>query len=423
MATISRRSFIRAVGGAAILGMAPAIAISAPKARVVVVGGGYGGAIAAKYLRMADAGIEVTLIEQNARFVSCPFSNEVLAGEANLEGLTFGYQGLATRGINVVIDAATEIDPVRRRVTTKSGRHFDFDRAVVSPGVDFRWGAIQGYDEAASHTIPHAWKAGSQTLLLRKQIEAMTDGGVVYIVAPPNPFRCPPGPYERAAQIAHYLKQHKPRSKVVILDAKDAFSKQGLFRQGWQMHYPGMIEWVGASNDGKVLRVDVNSRTLHTEVQSLKGDVVNIIPAQQAGAIARAAGLADPGGWCPVNQATFESTLHKGIHVIGDSCIAGPMPKSAYSANSQAKVCAATIAAELNGQAPPTPAYTNTCYSLITPEHGISVAHVFRYREGKIEEVPGSGGVSPMDATPADRRAEALFGRSWLRNITAEMFT
>jgi sulfide dehydrogenase [flavocytochrome c] flavoprotein subunit len=425
MTSIDRRSFIGLAGGVTALGMLgmPLHVLGAPKARVVVIGGGYGGAIAAKYLRLADPGIEVTLIEQNKKFVSCPLSNEVLSGEASIDSLSFGYGGLEARGVKLVFDAATAIDPQKRRVTVKGGKSYDFDFAVVSPGVEFKWGAIEGYDEAASQVIPHAWKAGPQTLLLRKQIEAMRDGGTVFIVAPPNPFRCPPGPYERAAQIALYFKHHKPRSKVVILDAKDAFSKQALFQQGWDMHYPGMISWVGAAGDGKVQRVDVKSRKLFTEFGEHQGDVINIIPAQKAGPIAQVAGLTDQSGWCPVNQKTFESSLHKSIYVIGDSCASGPMPKSAYSANTQGKVCAAAIVARVRGEPEPEPAYANTCYSLITPDHGISVAHVFRLVDGKITEVKGSGGVSPIDATAFDRRAEATYARSWFKNITAEMFT
>lgn len=424
MDSTKRRDFLKLLPALplAAWGIAPRHASAAAKARVVVIGGGYGGAIAAKYLKLAEPEMEVVLIEKNRHFVSCPFSNEVLGGEATLDGLTFGYEALSRRGVKVVFDRAVAIDGGAKKIRLAGGQTLKFDRAIVSPGVDFKWGAIEGYDEAASQSIPHAWKAGPQTLLLKKQIETMRDGGRVIIVAPPNPFRCPPGPYERAAQIAHYLQRHKPRSKVLILDAKDAFSKQSLFKQGWEMHYPGMIEWVGAAGDGKVLRIDPKTRRVYTEFSEHVGDVINVIPPQQAGAIAREAGLADAQGWCPVDPRTFESTLQRDIHVIGDSCIAGPMPKSAYSANSQAKVCAAAIVARLRGEELTEPAYTNTCYSLITPEHGISVAHIFALKDGKIVEVPGSGGVSPLDASPAFRKMEAKYARSWYKNITTEMF-
>lgn len=426
MTTLNRRNFLKIMGGVSLaaMGLTAHRAGAAAKARVVVVGGGYGGAIAAKYLKLAEPGLDVVLIEQNKNFISCPMSNEVLSGEGTMEHLTFGYDGLARRGIKVIIDTVVAIDPQTKTVRVKGGRSFDFDRVIVSPGVDFKWGAIAGYDEAASGLLPHAWKAGPQTVLLAKQIQSMTDGGVVIITAPDNPFRCPPGPYERAAQIAYYLKQHKPRSKIIILDAKDAFSKKPLFLQGWKQHYGDMIEWVAAAKGGEVESVDPKTRTLTSVVGTkFQGDVVNIIAPHHAGKIAHSTGLVDAKGWCPVNPLTFESTLQKGIHVIGDACIGGAMPKSAYSANTQAKVCVAAVIASLR-QEPlaDDPPYTNTCYSLITPDHGISVAHIFQQKDGKIIEVPGSGGISPLDASPAFRKMEAAHARSWYKNITTEMF-
>ena len=247
--SITRREFIKVAGGMAALGLTgfPMISRGA-KAQVVVVGGGYGGAIAAKYLRLADPDIDVVLIEKDAKFISCPLSNEVLGGERVLASLTFTYDGLASHGVKIVNADVTEIDTEKHKVRTKDGQSFDYARLILSPGIAFKFGAIEGYDQAAAEIMPHAWKAGPQTLLLRQQIEAMPDGGKVIIVAPPNPFRCPPGPYERAAQIAHYLKSHnKSKCKIIILDAKDAFSKQGLFQAGWEQHYPGMITWVSGS--------------------------------------------------------------------------------------------------------------------------------------------------------------------------------
>lgn len=426
MTMFKRRDFLKIMGGvslAAAMGLNVRRAGAAVKARIVVVGGGYGGAIAARYLKMAEPGLDVVLIEKNKQFVSCPFSNEVLAGEGTMEHLTFGYDGLSRHGITVVHDTVVAIDPQKRTVRVEGGKTFDYDRVIVSPGVDFKWGAIAGYDEAASESIPHAWKAGPQTVMLAKQIQSMKDGGVVIITAPDNPFRCPPGPYERAAQIAHYLKQHKPRSKVIILDAKDKFSKQPLFLQGWKQHYGDMVEWVAAAKGGEVDGVDVSTRTASSVVGvKYKADVLNVIPPQYAGKIAHSTGLVDAKGWCPVNFATFESTLQKNVHVIGDACIGGAMPKSAYSANSQAKVCAAAIIASLRGEDPAEPAYTNTCYSLITPEHGISIAGIYQLKDGKLIEVPGSGGVSPMDASAAFRKMEVAHARSWYKNITTEMF-
>lgn len=425
MATITeRREFLKTMGALSLAawGIAPRRVHAAAKARVVVVGGGYGGAIAAKYLKLAEPEMEVVLIERSKQYVSCPLSNEVVGGNAEIDSLTFTYANLARRGIKVVHDSVTAIDPVARTVRIASDHVFNYDHCVVSPGVDFLWDEIEGYDEAASQIMPHAWKAGPQTLLLAKQIKDMRDGGVVIISAPLDPFRCPPGPYERACVIAGYLKKHKPKSKVIILDAKETFSKKPLFEQGWKQHYEGYITWVSGENGGEVVRVDPKTMTVYTEKEQFKGDVVNIIPNQCAGSIAIQAGLAKKGDWCPVNFATFESKHHKNIHVIGDA-VESPMPKSGYSANSHAKVAVAGILAALRNEPLVPPALTNTCYSLITPDHGISVAHIYELKENnKLVLVPGSGGVSPMDASPAFRKLEAIYAHSWFKNITTEMF-
>jgi sulfide dehydrogenase [flavocytochrome c] flavoprotein subunit len=426
VAQMTRRTFIKASAAAAALGTLgfPALLRAGKaKARVVVVGGGYGGTIVAKYIRMADPEIRVTLIEKDPVFVSCPLSNEVLGGERDLDSLTFDYRGLTRRGISVVQDEITEIDPTQKFLRGTSGNRYNYDKLVVSPGVDFRWDKIQGMSAEVAEEIPHAWKAGPQTMKLRKQLEAMPDGGTFYIVAPPNPFRCPPGPYERAAQVAHYFSQYKPKSKIIILDAKDAFSKQGLFMAGWKAKYGDMIEWISGANGGIIESIDPKTRTLVGQVQEFKGDVINLIPAQKAGVIAQSAGLADESGWCPVNQQTFESDLHKDVHVIGDACIAGAMPKSGYAANSQGKVCAAAIVAAVNGQPAPEPSYVNTCYSIIAPDYGISVAGVYELKDGKIVSIEGSGGLSPATADARTRAIEVQFALGWFRNITADMFT
>jgi sulfide dehydrogenase [flavocytochrome c] flavoprotein chain len=421
----TRRQFLKTSAAAASLLSLPAILSAAPpKARVVVVGGGYGGAIAAKYIRMADPDIRVTLIERDSVYVSCPLSNEVLSGERDLKSLSFNYRGLSRRGIAVVQDEIVEIDPAQRFLRGKTGGRYNYDKLILSPGVSFRWDAIEGMSEKVANTsIPHAWKAGSQTALLRKQLEAMPDGGLCAIVAPPNPFRCPPGPYERAAQIALYFKHHKPKSKVMILDAKDAFSKQGLFQAGWKQNYGDMIEWVSGAQGGIIESIDPKTRTLVGTVDEFKADVVNLIPHQKAGALAETAGLTNETGWCPVNQQTFESSLHPNIHVIGDSAIAGAMPKSGYSANSQGKVCAAAVVAAVNGLPAPEPSYVNTCYSIIAPDYGISVAGVYELKDGKIVEVAGAGGLSPADADARTRAIEVQFALGWFRNMTADMFT
>lgn len=426
MNRLSRRNFLSLLGGTAATGLLgfPAACPGAYKARVVVVGGGYGGATAAKYLRLIDPRIEVVLIEKDEKFISCALSNEVLAGERTLSSLSFNYGALAVYyGVNVAHDEVTRIDAIRRLAFTRSGQEYPFDRLIVAPGVNFRWDEIEGYDNTAAQLLPHAWNAGEQTLLLRRQLEAMPDGGRIYIVAPPNPYKCPPGPYERAALIAHYLKQHgKGHSKIIILDAKDSFAKQALFEQGWEQHYPGMISWVPASEDGRVLGVDAEKRTLYTEFGVHKGDVVNVIPPQKAGRIAEQAGLTDGQGWCLVDQQTFESKNRENVHVIGDACIAGKMPKSGYSANSQAKVCAAAIGALIDGAEPPLPSYINTCYSIIAPDYGISVAAVYRLENGKIVAVEGAGGTSPLNASAWERKMEATYARSWFDNITSDIF-
>lgn len=418
MAEFSRRNFLKITGGAAALGVVgfPAILKAAGSKKVVVVGGGVGGATAAKYIRMADSSIEVTLIEPNTEYYTCFMSNEVLSGQRQMETLRVGYDGLKAHGIKVVHDEVTGIDAAAKKVTTAGGQSFQFDRCVVAPGISFK-NNIEGYDDAAMQTMPHAWKAGEQTVLLRKQLEDMADGGVVVIAAPPNPFRCPPGPYERACQVAMYLKANKPKSKILILDAKEKFSKQGLFTQAFERHFAGMIEWVGSDKGGTVTRVDPASMTVYAGDTAHKVAVANIIPAQQAGKIAATAGLTDDKGWCPVDGRTFESTLQKGVHVIGDASVASPLPKSAYAANSEAKVCAAAIVDLLNGREPGDPALTNTCYSIVGPDDAISVAGIYALADGKLTDVEGAGGLTPKDSSPALRAREVQYAYSWFANI------
>ncbi len=423
--TLNRRQFLGYMGAGAVLTALPGLhAVRAAGMRVVIVGGGFAGATCAKYIRRYDGDIAVTLIEPSARYITCPFSNWVLGGLRSMDQITHSYDGLKARNINVVPDQVEAIDPVKQQVTLSNGDKVDYDRLVVAPGIDFKWGSIEGYNEAAAETIPHAYKAGPQTVLLRKQLEAMPDGGVVIMSAPGNPFRCPPGPYERASLIAHYLKTHKPKSKLLLLDSKDKFSKQGLFQAAWEQLYPGMIEWVPGTEGGNVERIDVKKRTLYTQagLESHRGDVINLICPHHAGSIAHKAGLTDDSGWCPVDQASFESSIHANIHVIGDSCIAGAMPKSGHSANNQAKMCAAAIVALLREETVPLPSHVNTCYSLIAPNYGISVAAVYHLQDGKIEAVKDSGGVSPADADAQFRQREALYAEGWYASITQDSF-
>ena len=418
----SRRDFLKtAVAGAsaAVLPL-PAIAQGAG-GRVVVVGGGFGGATCARFIRRIDPRIAVTLVEANPTFIACPFSNLVIVGLRDLKAQEFGYDKLAADQVTVQISPATAIDTQGRNVTLGNGASLPYDRLVLSPGIDIRWDGLPGYTEAAAERMPHAWKAGEQTLLLRRQLEAMEDGGTVVISAPANPFRCPPGPYERASLIAYYLKTKKPKSKLIVLDAKDAFSKQGLFQGAWKALYPN-LEWVSLSSGGKVTSVDAGAMTLVTDFARHKADVANVIPPQKAGRIAEIAGAADRTGWCPIDPATFESKLQPNIHVIGDASIAGAMPKSAFTANAQAKVCAAAVAKLIAGGKPDDPRLINTCYSLVAPDYGISVAGVYRPADGQLKDVAGSGGVSPINAPASTRAAEATFANGWFSTITQEVF-
>ena len=425
MKKINRRNFAKIIGSAGLastLGM-PSLVFGASK-KVVVVGGGFGGATAAKYLRKLDSSIDVTLVEPNPTYYTCPFSNTVLGGIKDMSEIAHGYGAMKNKhGVRVIHAKAKNVNSNSKTVTLDNGRKLDFDRAIVSPGVDLRFDSMEGYSQTATDKMPHSWKAGPQTALLRRQLENMRNGGTVLICPPGNPFRCPPGPYERTSLIAHYLKTHKPKSKIIILDAKEKFSKQSLFMSGWDLHYGDLIEWRAGTAGGKISRVDPQNMQVETEFGMEKGDVINFIPAQHAGKVARDSGLTNKKGWCPVNQVTFESTLQPGIHVIGDASIAGKMPKSGFSANSQGKVAAAAIVSELAGQEPIEPSYANTCYSLITPEHGISVAKVYKIFDKKtIVGVKGSGGVSPKNEDPIVRRQEAIYTQGWYDAIVQDMF-
>jgi NADPH-dependent 2,4-dienoyl-CoA reductase/sulfur reductase-like enzyme len=434
--SFSRRDILKtAAAGVAMLPM-PALAQNAAS-RVVVVGGGFAGATCARSLKRLDPRISVTLVEPSQIFTACPFSNEVIAGMRDIKEQQFGYKKIAEDKVDVAFDQASAVDPQARRVTLASGTQLPYDRLVLAPGVDLRWDSVPGYTEAAAERMPHAWKAGEQTMLLRRQLEAMPDGGLVVITAPANPYRCPPGPYERASLIAYYLKTKKPKSKLLILDAKDTFSKQKLFENGWAALYPDPIEWIALSAGGKVTSVDATAMTLTTDFATNKVDVANgsrnkncsrmagrrsVIPAQKAGQITELAGVADRTGWCPIDPVSFASTLQPEIHVIGDAAIAGAMPKSAFAANAQAKVCGAAVAALLAGNTPMTPKLINNCYSLVAPDYGISVAGVYHPVDGKLVDVEGAGGTSPVNAPAATRAFEASVAAGWFRTITGEVF-
>ncbi|WP_084673792.1 NAD(P)/FAD-dependent oxidoreductase [Methylobacterium sp. WSM2598] len=417
MTRTTRRIVLGGLAGLA-LGR-PALAEGAG-GRVVIVGGGFGGASAARALR--DAGAAVTLVEAEPGYTACPFSNEVIVGLQPMAAQRFGYEGLRAAGIAVVQDRATGIDGARRSVALAGGGSLAYDRLILSPGIALRFDAIPGYNEAAAEAMPHAWKAGAQTDLLARQLAAMPDGGTVVMAVPGNPYRCPPGPYERASLIAWLLKARKPRSKLIVLDAKDTFSKQKLFQAAWTALYPDHLEYVPLAEGGQVTAVDPAGMTVRTDFQDYRADVACIIPPQRAAPIAAAAGVADRSGWCPIDPVTFESRLVPGIHVIGDAAIAGAMPKSAFSANAQAKVCAQAVADLLAGRAPAAPKLINTCYSLVAPGYGISVAGVYHPANGVLADVEGAGGTSPLDAPAAVRAEEAAEAAAWYRTITGEVF-
>jgi sulfide dehydrogenase [flavocytochrome c] flavoprotein subunit len=390
--------------------------------QVVVIGGGFGGAAAAKYLKRYNPELNVTLVEPNTQYVTCPGSNWVIGGFAEMKEITHTYDGLKKIGVELVHEMVASVDTVKKSVKLASGKQLSYDRLVVSPGIDFKWNTIEGVDPSTEQSLPHAYKAGEQTLLLRDQLRAMKDGGTFVMVAPPNPFRCPPGPYERVGCIAHYLKNNKPKSKILVLDQKNNFSKQGLFMEGWESQYGQMIEYVKLDDGGKVFGIDVASKTINADYGQVKADVINYIPPQKAGKLAELMGLTNEIGFCPVNQMTFESVVQKDVYVIGDACIAGPMPKSGHSAASQAKTMAANIVLDMAGKEALIAKNVNTCYSLITPDYAISVAAVFDVVDGKIIEVKGAGGVSPMRASPQTRLLEANYTRGWYASITDEVW-
>ena len=416
---LTRRDVMKSAAAAAALLPMPALAQGAA-GRVVVIGGGFAGASCARTFKALDARINVTLVEASRTFIACPFSNLVIAGMRELTAQQFGYDKVAAASVTMAFSSASAVDPQAKSVTLADGNRLAYDRLVLAPGIDIRWDGLPGYDEAAANVMPHAWKAGEQTTLLRRQLESMEDGGLVVISAPANPFRCPPGPYERASLIAYYLKTKKPKSKLIVLDAKDAFSKQRLFQNAWKELYPN-LEWVSLSSGGKVTSVEPASKTVVTDFSRHQAAVANIIPPQKAGRVADLAQVADRSGWCPVDAMTFESKQQANIHVIGDAAIMGAMPKSAFSANAQAKVCAAAVAKLLTGQKPEEPRLINTCYSVVAPDYGITVAGVYRPKDGVLVDAEG-GGVSPIDAPASTRAAEARYADGWFNTITAEVF-
>jgi sulfide dehydrogenase [flavocytochrome c] flavoprotein chain len=417
---LSRRDVARGIGASAAVAALPCPSFAQGAARVVVIGGGFGGASCARTLRRLDAKLQVTLVEPNQVFTACPFSNEVIAGLRELPVQQFTYDRIAAAGITVVSQAATKIDAQARTVSLADGNSLPYDRLVLSPGIDLRFDALAGYDEAASVKMPHAWKAGEQTILLRKQIEAMADGGTVVLAVPAAPLRCPPAPYERASLIAHYLKGKKPRSKILILDAKDGFSQQKLFEAAWKELYPGMIERIALSQGGRVTSVDAATNTIVTDFGNYTADVASVIPPQKAGRIAAIAGAADNTGWCPIDPVSFASKLVPNIHVIGDACIAGQLPKSASAAQAQGKACAAAVVKLIAGKPPEAPRLTGACYNTVAPGYAFSLSGIYRPRDGQFAEVEGA--TSPVNAPREERQREAERAENWFKTITVDTF-
>ena len=418
---VTRREFVKWVaastGTAAVAGCASMGGGAA--GRVVVVGGGYGGATAARYIKEWGPDIDVTVVEREAAFVSCPISNLVLGGNTQIGNLTMGYSGLQARGVNVVRDEATAVDAGARQVRLASGKTLSYDRLILSPGIDFIYDQIPALKSAdAQSRVLHAWKAGPQTVALRKQLEAMPDGGVFVFHIPTAPYRCPPGPYERVCQVADYFKRAKPKSKIIVLDSNpDITSKKGLFLQSWNGVYKGMIDY---RPNSELQDVDVKGMAVKLTFDSVKGDVLNVVPPQRAGDIARTAGLVTANQrWCGLDWTTCESTAVKGVHVLGDATLSAPgMPKSASMANQHAKVCAAAVVALIKGQpVNPRPMMMNTCYSFVDGKNVMHVASVHAYDAAQktMVQVKGSGGLST-----AASELEGTYAWGWAKNIWSE---
>jgi sulfide dehydrogenase [flavocytochrome c] flavoprotein chain len=416
-----RRTFLRLsanIAGAGILKRGYA----APKrlktaAKVVVVGGGFAGAACALSLRRLNPAVAVTLIDPDERYVTCPMSNSVLVGLRDLKSISVSRRGLERAGVNYIRARLSAIDAESRHARVSGGAAVAYDRLVMAPGIRFLWGKPYGYTEAAARRMPHAWQGGGQTEILSAQLRSMRGGGVVAISVPAGPMRCPPGPFERASLIAGYLRQHNPRAKVLIFDANNRFPKQDAFTDAWQSLYPGMIQWIPVVQDGAVVRVEPEKMLLYTSQGVHRVDVANIIPPQAPGLPAVQAGLASDHGWCPVKAETFESTIITGVHVIGDACIADPMPKAASSANAQAKHCALAIIASLEGREPPAPLLESVCYARLTGDTALSIHGRYALADGMLRQMAG-----PEDGSAENSAQEARNADDWYAHIVQESF-
>jgi NADPH-dependent 2,4-dienoyl-CoA reductase/sulfur reductase-like enzyme len=421
MGMMRRRSFLQlsaGTAGAVALRSVRAVQTSAStKAKVVIVGGGFAGSSCALALRRLNPAINVILIDPDDRYVTCPMSNSALVGLRDIKSISRSRRGLERAGVAYVRDRVASIDTQQRRVRLDSGAELSYDRLVMACGIRFLWGTPQGYDETASQIMPHAWQAGAQTELLAAQLRAMRSGGVVAISVPGGPMRCPPGPFERASLIAAHLRDNNPRAKVLIFDSNNHFPKQDAFADAWQSLYPGMIEWIPVLDGGAVVRVAPAEMTLYTSHGGHRVDVANIIPPQAPALPAVQAGLAADHGWCPIEPQSFESTTIAGVHVIGDACIADPMPKSASAASSQANQCALAIAAAIEGRKAPAPLFQSVCYSMLARNRALSIHGRFRLRNGAIEQI--STADDPVSGHPEQ---EAENAERWYRRIVSDSF-
>ena len=419
--TINRRKFLGAtVAASAALSAPMALAAGTGKPRVVVIGGGAGGATAARYIAKDSKGeIDVTLIEPTRTYYTCFFSNLYLGGFKEMDELGHSYGGLAAAGVNVIHDWAIGVDRDSKQVTLAGGAKLTYDKLVLSPGIDFVDNAVAGWDVTAQNAMPHAYKGGSQTELLKAQLAAMPEGGVFAMVAPPNPYRCPPGPYERVSMVAHYLKANNPTAKIIVADPKPKFSKMALFQEGWANNYGGMIDWVGEEFGGGNVEVDPNGMTLRIDGEVVSVDVCNVIPAMKAGKIAEIAGVTQ-GNWAPVNAADMSSKADADVYVLGDASQQGDMPKSGFSANSQAKVCANAIRGALTGSRVFPAKFSNTCWSLIDTDNGVKVGATYEATDEKIAKVDGF--ISSTGESSEVRKATYLESEGWYSGITADMF-
>ena len=417
---LDRRNFLGSSAAIAAALASPTVMASG-KPRVVVVGGGAGGATAARYIAKDSKGaIDVTLVEPTRNYYTCFFSNLYIGGFRSLDSIGHSYGNLATEyGINVVHDWAVGIDGASKTVSLAGGSSLNYDRLILSPGIDFIDGSVDGWSINAQNKMPHAYKAGSQTELLKAQIEAMPQGGVFAMVAPPNPYRCPPGPYERVSMAAHLLKAKNPTAKIIVADPKPKFSKMGLFQEGWGAHYSGMIDWIGSEFGGGNVSVDPGAMTVTIDGEVTKVDACNVIPAMKAGRICEIAGITE-GNWAPVSGHTMQSRIDENIHVLGDACAQGDMPKSGYSANSQAKVAAMAVRGALTGSKVFPAKFSNTCWSLVDTNDGVKVGATYEATDEKIAKIDGF--VSKTGESADLRKATYEESIGWYSGITADMF-